>query len=244
MTTNEKLKKSNSVFKTIEEFSQTYNYSISLSLDVDEKSIVNILNGNMDILNKNINKNLDPSYYNFIGIYYYEIEKNYSEAVKYYKMAIKLNHSNAMNNLAVYYDDIEKNYPEAVKYYKIAIKLNHSNAMCNLGLYYCRIEKNYPEAVKYYKMALDHGQKINLEMSLVNWYIHQETNCEITGEKTKEVVIFDQKSKFLSKIQECPVCLEEKKCIPYECAHYSCCSCYVKIMSSDSKKCPLCRFEL
>jgi len=71
MTTNEKLKKSNSVFKTIEEFSQTYNYSISLSPDMDEKSIVNILNGNMDT-----NKNLDPSYYNFIEIIFSILKKS------------------------------------------------------------------------------------------------------------------------------------------------------------------------
>jgi len=82
-----------------------------------------------------------------------------------------------------------------------------------------------------------------LKMSLVNWYIHQETNCKLIGKKTKNIVIFDQKSRFLSKIQECPICLEEKKCISYECAHYSCLSCYVHIIS-DSKKCPLCRFEL
>ena len=179
-----------------------------------------------------------------LALYYDDIEKNYPEVVRYYKMAISFGDYDAMYNLAVYYGNIEKNYPEAVRYYKMAISFGDSGAMLGLAWCYKNIGKNYPEAVKYYKMAIENGHEVKFEMSLVNWYIHQLTNCEISGEKTKDVIVFNQKNQFMSKTEKCPVCLEEKKCIPFECTHYFCNWCYIRVMSDSKKKCPLCRLDL
>jgi TPR repeat protein len=78
-----------------------------------------------------IDKN-NSSAMNNLGKYYDSIEKNYGEAIKYYKMAIDKNNSGAMNNLGYYYENIEKNYGEAIKYYKMAVENKCSRAIPKL----------------------------------------------------------------------------------------------------------------
>jgi hypothetical protein len=93
-------------------------------------------------------------------------ERNYQEAVKYYKMAIEKGHHIAMYNLGHMYQNsigTEKNYLEAIKYYKMAIEKGNYTAMNSLGnMYYygLGIERNYQEAVNYYKMAIEKGSDI------------------------------------------------------------------------------------
>jgi TPR repeat protein len=72
--------------------------------------------------------------------YYYKI-KNFKEMEKYYLMAIKHGHTNAMNNLGLYYENIEKNFKEMEKYYLIEInngvdKEIKLQSLINLGNYY------------------------------------------------------------------------------------------------------------
>ena len=73
--------------------------------------------------------------YFYYGIYYQYFEKNYELMKKYYLMAIKLNHPDAMFNLARYYQYTEENYDLMKKYYLMAIELNYSSAMYNLADY-------------------------------------------------------------------------------------------------------------
>ncbi len=82
---------------------------------------------------------------------------NYTEAIKYYKEAIKLNNKNPdyYSGLAsCYYKKAD--YSEAVKYYKEAITLNDKNShyYYGLGLSYQRTE-DYSEAIKYFEKAIE-----------------------------------------------------------------------------------------
>ncbi len=124
--------------------------------------------GDLCRIHKNYNKML--YYYNIaidkdatrvramykLGNYYNKIERNYTEAIKYYKMASCRGDSDAMNELGYYYDDNMRKYEEAVKYYLMAIENGNSNAMCNLGKHYYYM-KNYSEAIKYLQMAIEKG---------------------------------------------------------------------------------------
>ncbi|MBO7321300.1 MAG: sel1 repeat family protein, partial [Bacteroidales bacterium] len=65
--------------------------------------------------------------------YYYGegVEKNYTEAVKWYRKAADKGHLDAQYNLGNRYyngEGVEKNYTEAVKWYRKAADKGHSNA--------------------------------------------------------------------------------------------------------------------
>ena len=98
------------------------------------------------------------------------VEKNYKEAVKWFKKAAEKGNAWAMNNLGNCYKNgkgVEKNEAEAEKWYKKAFSLflqeakeGNDTAMCNLGWCYKNgngVEKNYEEAVKWYKKAAEKG---------------------------------------------------------------------------------------
>jgi TPR repeat protein len=60
------------------------------------------------------------------------IERNISEAIRIYQIAITFNDQFAMVQLAQIYvkgDDIERNMPEAIRLYQIAVKLNNTHAI-------------------------------------------------------------------------------------------------------------------
>ena len=67
-------------------------------------------------------KNTNDFYY-YLGNAFCCVEKNYEEAIKYYKMAIDKNNSSAMNNLGRYYDNIEENYEEIIQAWKEHFKV-------------------------------------------------------------------------------------------------------------------------
>jgi TPR repeat protein len=59
------------------------------------------------------------------------VEKNYKEAVKWYRLAAEQGNSNAQTNLGVMYEfgnGVEKNYKEAVKWYRLAAEQENSKA--------------------------------------------------------------------------------------------------------------------
>ena len=85
--------------------------------------------------------------------------KQYNEAIRRFKKAIKLNPNDATayNGLGVVYEVGKKNYDEAIKSYNKAIELDPNIAMAyhNLGDVYKDGKKNYDEAIKYYKIAIE-----------------------------------------------------------------------------------------
>jgi TPR repeat protein len=77
-----------------------------------------------------------------IGLMYKNGEyfkQDYTEAIKYYKMAIEKGNREAMFNLATLYyygRGIKEDSSEAIKYYKMASDNGHILSMYNLGLPY------------------------------------------------------------------------------------------------------------
>ena len=119
-------------------------------------------------LNKKIFDPLSSIELFYLGVYYFEIEKDYDQMKKYYLMAINKGDSNSMYNLGCYYRDVEKDYDQMKKYYLMAINKGDSNAMNNLAWYYQNVEKDYSQMKKYYLMAIDKGNSNS--MNNLAWY--------------------------------------------------------------------------
>ena len=101
----------------------------------------------------------NPALYNYIGISYVHLDKDYNKAKEYFILAIEYNcDANAIINLACFYTVREQNYQNVIKYYLMGIeKHNDKRAMGGLGYFYDVYEKNSVLAEKYYLMAIEHG---------------------------------------------------------------------------------------
>ena len=81
--------------------------------------------------------------------------KDFYNAEKYYLMAIKREHINAMINLGVLYQTEFKDFQKAEKYYLMAVEKKHTDAMHNLGLLYQSEFKDFQKAEKYKRFEDD-----------------------------------------------------------------------------------------
>tara|TARA_R110000787_G_scaffold44020_1_gene107788 strand:+ start:4825 stop:5658 length:834 start_codon:yes stop_codon:yes gene_type:complete len=85
------------------------------------------------------------------------VEQNYSEALRWYRLAADQGHVTATNNLGVMYrngEGVPQNNTEAVKWYRLAAEQGHKNAKNNLGDMYANSEsdtQNNAKAVKRYR---------------------------------------------------------------------------------------------
>ena len=189
---------------------------------------------------------------NNLGTIYHK-QNEYQLAEKYYLMAIKLNNKSAMKNIAHLYNDQDK-YEKAEEYLKLFIeKYNCSNAMNNLGCVYYNQAK-YELAEKYFNIAIENNSKTAMshlknmyeDYNPLKWYYeliklnkNDLINKKLNDLKKKyeyEIICFENKQKFFSKIGECPICFETIKLIPKECTHYYCINCFLTI-----KKCAICQ---
>ena len=91
------------------------------------------------------------------------VEKNPTEAVKWYRKAAEQGIAEAQFFLGACYDlgnGVEKNLSEAVKWYRKAAEQGNAPAQYNLGICYDfgkGVEKNPTEAVKWYRKAAEQG---------------------------------------------------------------------------------------
>ena len=91
--------------------------------------------------------------------------KNYAEAVKWYRKAAEQGHATAQNNLGVCYDrgqGVEKNYTEAAKWYRKAAERGNASAQFHLGQCYefsGEVGIYYVEAAKWYTKAAKQGNE-------------------------------------------------------------------------------------
>ncbi|OQY00949.1 MAG: hypothetical protein B6I26_06705 [Desulfobacteraceae bacterium 4572_130] len=92
---------------------------------------------------------------NNLGLLYKNELKDFKKAEKYYLMAIKNKHVNAMFNLGLLYAVEFKDFKKAEKYYLMAIENKHVAAMFNLGSLYAGELKDFKKAEKYYLMAIE-----------------------------------------------------------------------------------------
>ena len=103
---------------------------------------------------------------NDLGKAYYEgkgVEKNFTEAVKWYKKAAYQGNAKAQEGLAICYDNgngVEEDLKEAVKWYTRAAEQGNADAQNDLGYGYEfgeGVEENIKEAVKWYTKAAEQG---------------------------------------------------------------------------------------
>jgi tetratricopeptide (TPR) repeat protein len=179
-----------------------------------------------------------------LGYMYKELKK-YDHTERYYLMAIEKGHISAMHSLGCMYKELKK-YDQAERYYLMAIEKGNINAMHNLGVLYYELKK-YDQTERYYLMTLTKGSNdleptigclerlIGNSLRLFVVLDRLKSSNEDIVQKLKELMnnqtvrYFANKRSKLSKDGECPVCYDELKLIPRECAHYYCEDCYVRI---------------
>lgn len=103
------------------------------------------------------------------------VEKNFTEAVKWWRKAAEQGHAGAQFSLGISFykgRGVEKNFTEAVKWYRKAVEQGEAYAQYNLGLCYDfgeGVEKDTAEAVRWYRKAAEQnvaGAQFNLGNSL------------------------------------------------------------------------------
>jgi TPR repeat protein len=91
------------------------------------------------------------------------VPKDYSEAVKWWKLAAEQGNSDAQYNLGVLFSNgqgISQDYKEATKWYRLAADQGNAKAQFNLGILYGNgqgVEQDYKEAVRLYRLAAEQG---------------------------------------------------------------------------------------
>lgn len=102
-----------------------------------------------------------------VGILYEHglgMDKNLSDAFKYYYKAAELKFPNALFSVASCYEDgkgVEKDEAEAVRYMTKAAETGYALAQARLGYYYyygIGVKKDYDLAYKYYRKAANQGE--------------------------------------------------------------------------------------
>jgi hypothetical protein len=108
----------------------------------------------------------DASAQNSLGLMYdngHGVPQNYTEAVKWYRMAAEQGNADAQNNLGTMYQHgqgVPQDHTEAVKWYRMAAEQGHVAAQNNIGdmhYYGHGVPQNHTEAVKWYRMAAEQG---------------------------------------------------------------------------------------
>jgi len=127
---------------------------------VDETDEVRVDTG--EINTQATNENVGVLYKK--GIVEYN-NKNYSEAVKYFRKGAVQGHALSQSYLGVCYHEgtgVSENLSEAVKWYKKAAEQGEKTAQFNLGncyYYGIGVSKNLTEAVKWFRKLAEKGEK-------------------------------------------------------------------------------------
>ena len=104
--------------------------------------------------------NLGISYMNALGV-----PQNYSEALKWFRLAAEQGLDEAQNNLGTMYrrgEGVPVNFTEALKWFRLAAAQGCSNAQYNLGQMYLSgegVPKSYAIAVIFYELAAAQGDE-------------------------------------------------------------------------------------
>ena len=140
----------------------TLKYLNSMELTLNVANIIEIILDNIKNDNDEIIKYYESEIFKsnngnlMYGLgYYYDNNRKFKEAKKYYKIAIQNDHIYAMYCLGFLYDN-NGNNRKAKKYYRMAIQKGHVYAMYQLGTMYNN-NANYKKAKKYYLMAIQKG---------------------------------------------------------------------------------------
>lgn len=106
-----------------------------------------------------------------------DIEQDYAECAKWFRLAARQGHSQAQFNLGMMYDlglGWAKDHAEAVKWYRLAADQGLALAQLNLGVAYATgqgVVKNEPEATRWLHLAASKGEpqaQFNLAVMYAN----------------------------------------------------------------------------
>ena len=160
---------------SIEEINSKYDLNFDKNYEELFDIIIQIFNNKMNLDNYDLS---NSKILNIIGLYYYYKEINYTQAIQYYLMAIKLGNSSAMNNLALYYYEKEKDYTQTIKYFLMAIDLDDAKAMYNLSF-----------------ITTVSPIKVFMEIDLVENPNEFMVNLKAKLKKNHKVIIFENKKR-------------------------------------------------
>ncbi len=127
----------------------------------------------------------------------YDVKKDYSNAVKWYKKAVEQSYAAAQSNLGSKYREgkgVEKSYETAIKWYTKAAEQGNSQAQFNLGLMYDNgqgVKKSYKNAVKWYTKSAEQG-KADAQINLGYMY---ENGQGVKKSYKKAVELFTKSAK-------------------------------------------------
>ena len=108
----------------------------------------------------------DPEFQCQVGVCYYwgyGIEKNYIEAMKWFKLAAAQGHAEAENDIGILFSGglgVEEDHKEAVKWFELSAKRGDVGAQYNLAYNYeigRGITQDYKEAVRFYNLSAEQG---------------------------------------------------------------------------------------
>ena len=175
---------------------------VPMPTDSNIKIVLDILH-QTHILNK---ASEDGELLLFAGLINYIYNKEFPEAIEYFKAAIEKDNLSAISMLANIYLGIGefviyKNLPEALRLFNKAIERNDHYAMAQLGeVYYCGIygvEKNIDEGIRLFELAAKYENTFALK-SLGKYYKKNEDYesavkyffkyCEITNEPLRHYI--------------------------------------------------------
>ena len=113
-------------------------------------------------------ENGDIAAQNNLGVAYDSgrgVERNFEEAVKWYRIAAERGESTAKSNLGLKYlhgQGVEQNYEEALKWFRASAEHSNPLGMTNLGSMYYNgwgVEKNIDTAIEWYQKAADRNSE-------------------------------------------------------------------------------------
>ena len=131
----------------------------------------------------------------YLGLYYEE-NKDYVQAIKYYEMGAELDHLESLEKLIKHYENVEKNKEKVIEYnHKILIAKNKDDkiSLYNIAVNFEHIEKNIDHALIYYKIAAEQGD-INSICRLANYYTNEKKYDNAVTYYKKAIELGDIKS--------------------------------------------------
>jgi hypothetical protein len=154
----------------------------SLNLDINkfkylENDILNLFNN--EIFNKNT---VDSNMMIMIGIYYYNIKKDYDLMKKYFLMAIELNQNKAINDLENCLNNPLQLYCELIKFNKHElidkkIKELKNNRQVNNYLNKCKFSEKY-NVIEYCFICLE-DNKLSITIDNCCHTVCKECYCKL-----------------------------------------------------------------
>jgi ankyrin repeat protein len=120
-----------------------------------------------------------PEAQNSVGVLYKEgwgVERDYTEAIKWFRAASDQGHAKAQYNLGRMYDEgsgVTKNFNKAVGWYRISADQGYPLAQSILGAMYATgdgVLQDYAEALKWYRLAAEKGEsEAQRRIGLMYW---------------------------------------------------------------------------